>query len=179
MRPSPALVPVTLAALLAACAPDEGAPTSFVAEFQAVAAATNPTATLSGGEEVPANASRARGQAVFQLNAAGDAITFRLLIANIENTTQAHIHRAPAGVNGGIVVWLRPEAPPAVLVPGRFDGVFAAGTITAANLVGSLAGQPLSALLDEMRAGNTYVNVHTSQVPGGEVRGQIRVNGRD
>jgi len=175
MRPVLPLAPA-LAALLFACAPDADAPTSFTAEFQ-VGAATNPTASLSGDDEVPANPSRARGQAVFQLSGDGSAISFRLLIANIENTTQAHIHRAPAGVNGGIVVWLRPSAPPLQLVPGRFDGVYAEGTITAPSLVGSLAGQPLSALLDEMRAGNTYVNVHTTALPGGEIRGQIRVNG--
>jgi hypothetical protein len=75
------------------------------------------------------------------------------------------------------VVWLRPAAPPAVLVPGRFDGVYVEGTITTSNLVGPLAGQPLSALLDAMRAGNTYVNVHSSAHAGGEIRGQIRVNG--
>ncbi len=179
MRSIITCVPATLAVLLVSCTPDGAAPTSFVAEFQGVGAATNPTATLSGKEEVPANDSRARGQAVFHLNAAGDALRFQLMVANIENTLQAHIHRAPAGVNGPIVVWLRPAGPPAQLVPGRFDGVYAEGTITAASLVGLLAGQSLSVLIDEMRAGNTYVNVHTVAFPGGEVRGQIRVNGRD
>ncbi|MGH7455091.1 MAG: CHRD domain-containing protein, partial [bacterium] len=68
---------------------------------------------------------------------------------------------------------------------GRTDGVLAQGTITAANLVGPLAGHPLSDLISAMRAGNTYVNVHTNDgvglpdtgpgdFPGGEVRGQIR-----
>jgi hypothetical protein len=52
--------------------------------------------------------------------------------------------------------------------------VLATGTITAADLVGPLAGQPLSALVDAMEAGETYVNVHTSQFPAGEIRGQIR-----
>ena len=58
------------------------------------------------------------------------------------------------------------------------------GTITAANLVGPLAGHPLSDLIAEMRAGNTYTNVHTNDgvappntgpgdFPGGEIRGQI------
>lgn len=76
------------------------------------------------------------------------------------------------------MVWLRPSGPPLQLVPGRFDGVYAEGTITASSLVGSLAGQPLSALLDEMRAGNAYVTVHTSAIAGGEIRRQIRVNER-
>ena len=58
------------------------------------------------------------------------------------------------------------------------------GTITAANLIGTLAGQPLSALVGEINAGNAYVNVHTNDgqdptnegpgdFPGGEIRGQM------
>jgi hypothetical protein len=129
---------------------------------------------LSGRNEVPPNNSRAQGQAIFHVNDDGTAIRFKLNVANILNITQAHIHRAPAGVNGGIVVWLYPAAPPAQLIPGRFQGTLNEGTITSANLVGTLAGQPLSALLDEIRAGNTYVNVHTTQFPPGEIRGQIR-----
>jgi len=51
--------------------------------------------------------------------------------------------------------------------------LLAEGTITASDLVGPLAGQPLSALIEAMRAGNTYVNVHTVQFPAGEIAGQI------
>ena len=67
---------------------------------------------------------------------------------------------------------------------GRVNGVLATGTITAANLIGPLAGQSLEALIDEIEAGNAYVNVHTNDgvgptntgpgdFPGGEIRGQI------
>jgi hypothetical protein len=129
---------------------------------------------LSGGEEVPANDSLARGQAIFQLSQDGSELRYKLLVANIQNVTQAHIHLAPAGQNGGIIVWLYPSAPPAMLIPGRSQGVLHEGTITAGSLVNALAGEPLSRLLDEMSAGNTYVNVHTSQFLPGEVRGQIR-----
>jgi hypothetical protein len=59
------------------------------------------------------------------------------------------------------------------LSPGRSQGTLGEGTITAASLVGGLLGQPLSALVDAMRAGNTYVNVHTLAFPPGEIRGQI------
>ena len=36
------------------------------------------------------------------------------------------------------------------------------GTITGASLIGALAGQPLSALVSHIQAGNAYVNVHTN-----------------
>jgi hypothetical protein len=132
------------------------------------------TAHLSGANEVPANDSRATGQAVFQLGPDGESIAYRLIVANIENVTMAHIHLAPAGQNGPVVAWLYPSGPPARLIPGRTSGVLATGTITEADLVGTLAGQDLDALLDAFAAGNAYVNVHTSQFPPGEVRGQIR-----
>ncbi|MDR7432511.1 MAG: CHRD domain-containing protein, partial [Armatimonadota bacterium] len=65
------------------------------------------------------------------------------------------------------------SAPPPQLRPGRFDGELASGVITAASLVGPLARQPLSALLERVRVGEAYVNVHTVAHPGGEIRGQI------
>jgi hypothetical protein len=132
---------------------------------------------LSGDEEVPPADTKAQGQAIFQLSKDGTQLSYKLIVANIENVTMAHIHVAPAGVNGPVVVWLYPSGPPPQLIPGRSNGVLATGVITAANLVGQLAGQPLNNLVAAMRAGNTYVNVHTSQYPGGEIRGQIRAVG--
>jgi hypothetical protein len=142
----------------------------------------NYRAVLSGGQEVPANASLGRGVVTLQLGGDGTALDYRLIVANIENVVAAHIHLGPAGVNGPVVAFL---AGPLAPGEGRFDGVLAEGTITAANLVGPLAGQPLSALVAEMDAGNTYVNVHTNDgvaptgtgpgdLPAGEIRGQIR-----
>jgi hypothetical protein len=151
-------------ALAAVAAPAVGAP----------AAPPVSVAHLSGGEEVPPVDTRATGQAVFRLSRDGESLAYRLIVANIENVTMAHIHLAPAGVNGPVVAWLYPDGPPAQLVEGRSSGVLATGTITADDLVGPLAGASLDDLLDAMRAGNTYVNVHTSQHPPGEVRGQIR-----
>jgi hypothetical protein len=52
--------------------------------------------------------------------------------------------------------------------------VLAGGVITQSSLVGSLAGQSLGVLLDNIASGLAYVNVHTSQFPPGEIRGQIR-----
>jgi hypothetical protein len=131
-------------------------------------------AHLSGDEEVPPVDTRAQGQAIFQLSKDGTELHYKLIVANIEDVTMAHIHLAPRGRNGGVVVWLYPEAPPPQLIPGRTQGVLAEGVITASDLVGPLAGMDLSDLIGAINAGNTYVNVHTTAFPGGEVRGQVR-----
>lgn len=131
-------------------------------------------ATMSGGEEVPANSSRARGTTQFKLSADGESLTYRLQVANIQNVLMAHIHLAPAGSNGGIVVWLYPDRPPPSLIAGRSSGILAEGTITAADLINALAGMTIADLIAHFESGNAYVNVHTSQFPPGEIRGQIR-----
>jgi hypothetical protein len=150
---------------------------------------------ISPDEEVmPAgvvNTSNAVGNAVFQLNEDGTELSYKLIVANIENVFQAHIHRAAAGVNGPIVVWLYPSTAPVAgpLGGGRIQGVIAEGTITAANFVGPLAGQPISALLALLENGGAYVNAHTNDgiaptntgpgdFPGGELRGQVEARGQ-
>jgi hypothetical protein len=143
--------------------------------------ARNFVAHLDGGAEVPANSSIATGQAIFQLSADESELSYRLIVANIENAVAAHIHLAPAGSNGAVVAFLYgPEAPGG----GRIDGVIASGKITAANLVGPLAGQQMAVLVASLRGGGVYVNVHTNDgvapagtgpgdLPAGEIRGQI------
>lgn len=127
----------------------------------------------TGDGEVPPNGSLAQAQANFKLSGDGSSLSYKLNVANIENVLQSHIHMAPAGANGPIVAWLYPSGPPAQLIPGRSSGTLGEGTITAANLVGPLTGQPLSALVAAIDSGNAYVNVHTTQFPPGEVRGNL------
>ena len=142
---------------------------------------------LSGGQEVPPNASPGRGSAIFQLSPDGTQLSYRLIASNIDNVHMAHIHMpAAAGANAGVVVWLFPSTAvgPGPLGSGRHDGVLATGTITAANFVGALAGHPMSDLVDAIDAGLAYVNVHTNDGMGalntgigdlqnGEIRGQL------
>jgi hypothetical protein len=130
-------------------------------------------AHLAGRNEVSPVDTLAQGQAIFQLSKDGTELHYKLIAANIEDIFMSHIHMAPAGANGPIVVWLYPHAPPSQLIPGRFDGVLAEGTITAADLTGPLTGMGLDDLLAAMMAGDTYVNVHTTLHPSGEIRGQI------
>ena len=133
-------------------------------------------AHLSGDQEVPPAETKATGQTIFKLSKDGTELEYKLIVANIENVRMAHIHLGPAGANGPVVAWLYPDAPPAQLIPGRTNGILAEGTITSADLVGTLAGASLQDLIDLMTAGQTYVNVHTDQYPGGEIRGQISAN---
>jgi hypothetical protein len=128
---------------------------------------------LSGTEETVPVDTRAQGQAIFRLSADGTALHYRLNVANIENVFMAHIHYGPPGENGPIVAWLYPASPPSVLIPGRFSGVLAAGVVQDTNLTGPLSGQTVQDLVDLIQDGEAYVNVHTSQFPSGEIRGQI------
>ena len=135
--------------------------------------------------------SPAHGQAHVKLAKDGQSMDFVLVVNDISNIVQAHIHMAAKGVNGPIVVWLFPSVTSRTALTGptgEHHGLLAKGTFTAADLVGPLAGQPLSALVAAIAAGNTYVNVHTNDgvappntgpgdFPGGEVRGQLDRNG--
>ncbi len=169
---------ILAAAVLAGCSdasPDPTRALSATAElFAAAGSNRNHTSHLGGNNEVPPVDTRAQGQVKVQLSKDGNSLHFKLIVANIENVTMAHFHLAPEGVNGPVVVWLYPSGPPAQLIPGRSQGPLSEGEVTAANLVGPLAGQSMTELAEAIRNGNIYVNVHTSAYPGGEVRGQLR-----
>jgi hypothetical protein len=95
-------------------------------------------------------------------------------VVGIENVTMAHIHVADEpGGNGPPAVWLYPDAPPASLKVGLFSGTLAEGEFAASDLVGPLAGMTLADLRTAIQENRAYVNVHTEQLPGGEIRGQL------
>lgn len=125
----------------------------------------NFTSILNGLQEVPANASPATGAATLSIDLATRAFTIDLSFSGLSSgMTIAHIHRAPAGSNGPIVLWL--------------DGMNTPGTtpsipMGATSFSGTLTGIWPEARLAELLAGNTYFNIHTSQFGGGEIRGQI------
>jgi hypothetical protein len=146
--------------------PSEGVPRNWVAH-------------LAGRNESPNRETRAQGQALFQLNAEGTEITFKLISTNIDNAFMAHIHNAPVGANGPIVQWLFGRV---AENGGRHNGILAEGKIPS-DLVGSMTLPQLIAHLD---SGDAYVNVHTSDgnsgngnasgpgdFGGGEIRGQV------
>ena len=106
------------------------------------------------------------------------------MVANIENVTQAHIHCGLPDQNGPIIVWLYPSAPPATLIPGTSNGVLNSGTATSADVFprasstacpGGVAD--FADVIEKLRTGGAYVNVHTVLFPPGEIRGQVREHG--
>jgi CHRD domain len=151
------------------------------------ASADNPvtfTATLTAAEETPPTPSTATGSAIVTFN--GDSISYELRVNGLSNIVAGHIHVGAPGVAGPVVLTLITPTP----LLGPFNGILAARTITNPQLEGPLAGQPLSALLSAVQAGNAYVNVHTNDgvappntgpgdFPGGEIRGQLHAASSD
>ena len=124
------------------------------------------TAELNGLQEVPPVLTAGSGSMTVFLNNDQSAMTFTLDFSNLNNINAAHIHVAPVGVDGPIIF---PMA----------DASFASpltGTLTDAGLTPQPAGN-VSTFPDAVNAmitGNTYVNVHTTANPDGEIRGQIQ-----
>src|SRR5437867_4369584 len=126
---------------------------------------------LTGSQQVPAVNTDAFGMATLRLIDNGTAIAFRVIVCNVVNVTASHIHVGAAGTNGPVIIPF-------------FHGLFssphgcrtlAEGTRTAADL-NTQASPSITSWNDFVKAllaGNTYVNVHTTANPGGEIRGQL------
>lgn len=142
-------------------------------------------ARLSGYQEVPVVSTTGSGEFEGKITASGE-IEYEFVYEGMQGTvTQAHIHLAQRGVNGGIMVWLcqsatnpAPAAVAATTPICTSPSFSSTGLITVASVVGPGGAQQLGAgelaeLATAMRAGVAYVNVHTNLSPGGEIRGQI------
>ncbi|HKI06613.1 MAG TPA: CHRD domain-containing protein [Thermoanaerobaculia bacterium] len=135
---------------------------------------------LRGFEEVPATSTPGGGFFTATVNDAGTEVEWELSYFNIEgNVLQAHLHFGQKGVNGGIMVFLcsnlgngpaGTQACPAK--NGTISGTFTASNVLAVNAQSIAAGE-LGSLLRGLRAGVVYANVHTDQLPGGSIRGQL------
>lgn len=124
-------------------------------------------AGLEGEFEVPPTDTNASGIAMFKNTQ--DTIWYLINVTSIDNITAAHIHSASQGENGPIVASLfSPDIP-----TENMNITLAQGNITANMLEGSLLSKQLSDLMLGMQSNTTYVNIHTTDHPDGEIRGQI------
>jgi aldose sugar dehydrogenase len=130
-------------------------------------------ALLSGSQELPPTTNQARAVAEFQLKD-NNRIEFELRAAGpIENATAAHIHLGARGQNGPIVAFLYGPTGGQNFSAG--DRI-ARGTLRETNVIARPGFEPtLANLVERMRQGRAYVNLHTTNHPGGEIRGQIVV----
>jgi hypothetical protein len=152
---------ITSAAILAAVG-------GFVACNDSTAPEESTTfiATLNGANERPtAVTTPATGTATYTLT--GNTLTYTISVTGLtSNTTMSHIHVGAGTVAGPIVV--------PYTVYAIQNGLVSTGTIDLTKPVASgantITGDSLKVLLNN---GNAYTNVHTSNFPAGEIRGQI------
>ena len=114
-------------------------------------------ASLAGDQEVPLNASAARGSATFSVNPTTRLLTGTVTTAGIE-ATASHIHEGARGVSGPVVIPLQ----------GGGGGVWTVPDNTVLT----------EAQYASLQANSYYVNVHSSAFPAGEIRGQIELRAR-
>jgi hypothetical protein len=125
---------------------------------------------LTGGAERPDPVTTdATGTAFFDVD--GSTVRFRIEVEDIEDVILAHIHNGGVDIAGPIVVELFNAAGTPRTFTAR--GVLVESTFTEADFEAAGGITTLDALIDAMDAGTVYVNVHTTQNPAGEIRGQI------
>jgi hypothetical protein len=131
------------------------------------------SATLAGTSVVPATTSTNTGSVTFSMVPGDSILKFELSVGNMSGITQAHLHTAAAGANGNVLAWLLPvngnNAQPGSVA---LTGVISLGDIAPSWIRGTprLAMDSVVAL---MRAGRTYVDLHSTTSTNGELRGQV------
>jgi hypothetical protein len=145
---------------------------------------------LTGYEEVPAVSTVGNGEFRARISNDSSSIQWELAYSDLEGTVQqAHIHLGQSGVNGGISVFLCTNLgngpvgiQPCPAAPALISGVINANDVSpnipatgGARTQGIDTGE-IGELISALRAGATYVNVHTTKWPGGEIRKQINGN---
>ena len=162
---------IVAAAMLACVAIDAGA---AEAVFKA---------TLDGAQTQPDPIkTQATGAVELRLGSDGKTVEYRITVDKLANPASADIHLGQPTQNGPAVVKLWSHG--AAARNGEFSGVLAEGQFDAGDLTGPMTGASLADLIDELKAGSVYVNVHTNDGvdppnsgPGdirlGEIRGQF------
>lgn len=151
-----------------ACGEDEATPVtppvSKIVTFRA---------TMNGASEVPTNASMGTGVFTARLDTSTNVFTYEATFSGLtSNVNNGHIHGpAAVGANSGTTINFN-TLPGATFSIGQQSGT-ARGSATlnaATQITATVNGDSLKKLLF---AGLTYINIHTVNSPGGEIRGQV------
>jgi len=133
------------------------------------------SASLLGDNEVPPINST--GAATFHMENNNGVITFTMTFSGLSsNLVVSHLHFAPTKVAGGVMIFLcgggnQPACPAAT--SGTFSGTIVASNVTGPTSQGITPGN-LTAALEAVDDGSSYANIHTTNFPAGEIRGQVR-----
>jgi hypothetical protein len=130
-----------------------------------VLAADDFSANLTGDQEVPAVTTTASGSATVNIITDSEVteINYEVTYSGLSGPLMAaHIHLGAAGVAGGVML-------PLVIGPSPFSG-----TLKEADLTPTGGVTTFAQAIDAIRAGDTYINLHTAANPGGEIRGQLK-----
>jgi hypothetical protein len=144
-------------------------------------------ASLDGYQQAPSFYSNGSGDFRLNLSAGEDFADYELSWADLDGSVvlNAHLHLGRSGTNGGTIAFLCSSSPPKPGVPLCPDGVTGSvvGTLDASRVIGPL-GQGIhpgefEKVVDALRAGATYVNIHTDHFTPGEIRGNIDGQGAE
>ncbi len=142
---------------------------ALASSAQAQAQTYNFTAALHGGNEIPAVSTGSAGTATVSLNTTTGVLTYRVDVYNMPvGTTAGHFHVGAAGVAGPTVINF-------TVSTGISNDFAITGTATSTELTLRTA-QGIGSWDDFQQAlllGNMYINVHSTNNPGGEIRGQL------
>jgi hypothetical protein len=125
-------------------------------------------ANLGPDQENPPLSNSGTGRAVVLVSKSGDRVDVSVTMSGLVNVTQAHIHRGPRGTNGPVIFWLyQPGNPLYPATPEQLGKSWLNPSSDSRDVVLS------DSVLADLRAGNLYVNYHTTVNPGGAIRGQL------
>jgi len=134
------------------------------------------TATLTGYQGAPPISTPGTGTFTIAPGPGGQSMEYELTYSDLKGVpVLSHIHFAMPGVTGGIMVFLcggggKPDCP---MSPGTISGTILPSDVQPITAQGIAAGD-FQKVVSAILANTTYVNVHTSQFIGGEIRGNLR-----
>lgn len=121
----------------------------------------------------PAPVPKPAGMAKVDVRTGITSVSYRIDVANVDNITGAFLHLGKTDNKLGPVIatLYQGEAK-----SGALKGTLSSGAITSDMLSGPMKGRDLSAFADEIRRGNVFVRVTTTQQPEGVLVGKLGYN---
>jgi hypothetical protein len=148
-------------------------------------------ATLNSFKTSPSLFTDGKGTTRVRIDRDSGSISYELSYSGLSSTvTQAHIHFAQNGVNGGVIVFLcdntgaAPSGTPACPDSGTVTGKVTAVDVNPPKNPLPVTDQGIApgdfaALVAAIEHDTGYINVHTTTYPAGEIRGQLKRSGPD